>query len=895
MSLKAGTRLGPYEIGAPIGAGGMGEVYRARDTRLERDVAIKVLPERMARDPEALARFEREARAVAALSHPNILAIHDFGVENGTAYSVTEMLEGQNLRERMAGSPLPPRKAIEYALQAARGLAAAHDKGIVHRDLKPDNLFVTEDGQIKILDFGLAKQSGSGEGPALTDMLTVDPGTQPGTVLGTMGYMSPEQVRGQTVDHRTDLFAFGTILYEMLSGRRAFRRDTAADTMTAILKEDPPDLSENNRNVPPALEGVIRHCLEKNPAERFQSARDLAFHLEALGSVSDAGAVPALPVGTEAAPAGRRNWWMPLLILTAGLLAGAAAGLRLGRPAPAAPPTLRNVSYSGSDRQPSASPDGRLIAYASVREHRPQIWLKQFPGGDEAALTAGPDERPRISPDGTQVLFVRDEGGRFSLYRVPVVGGEPRKVLDDAYDGDWSPDGGQVVFLRTREEGQTIVCILGIVDPRGQGAQEIARVENARLDFPRWSPDGDTIAAVRSGTENAPNTIFLVDGDGGNPRSVTPPAPAGLLSAVAWTGNGSALVYAQANSFAAAAGTSSRIIRQDVGSGRPEVLMWIPARAEVIDISGPGSLVVGTSSNRQNLTEITLSGPVSEAGRRWLTRGNSLDRQPTYSPDGQWILFTSNRTGNLDLWKLSTTTGAVRRITEDSADDWDPAFTPDGRQIVWSSSRSGHFEIWICAADGTGARQLSDDGFDAENPTVTSDGQWVVYNSGSPAKAGIWRIHPDGTGAERIIPGTWSTPDVSPDGRHVAFRTSQEPRTLWVARIADGKILEPSIYLPGNITNARPRWLPDGRSLAFVGTNEAGAQGIFAQAFSPGRDTRGTRRVLAGFDPESPLETFGISPDGAHLTHSAIDNLESIMLAEGLQGITPPARIARRP
>src|SRR5215831_9151561 len=275
MSLGEGKRLGPYRILARIGVGGMGEVYRARDSKLQRDVAVKVLPAPIAKDREYLARFEREALAVAALTHPNILSIFDFGTHGGISYAVTELLEGQTLRARLTEGPIPQAQALGYALQIARGIAAAHRKGVVHRDLKPENLFLLSDGHLKILDFGLAKRSGvASEGewgsvPAVSDL------TEPGTVMGTAGYMAPEQVRGYTVDHRADIFAFGTILYELLSGRRAFKKDTPADTMAAILNETPPDVSESGRKINPALASIVRRCLEKAPHERYQSAEDL--------------------------------------------------------------------------------------------------------------------------------------------------------------------------------------------------------------------------------------------------------------------------------------------------------------------------------------------------------------------------------------------------------------------------------------------------------------------------------------------------------------------------------------------------------------------------------------------------------------------------------------------
>src|SRR5438105_2591218 len=282
-TISPNTTIAQYKIVSKIGEGGMGEVWRARDTKLGRDVAIKVLPAAFSADAERLRRFEQEAPAAGALKHPNILVIHHIGTHDGAPYIVSELLEGETLRERMAGAALPQRKAIDYALQIAHGLAAAHEKGIVHRDLKPENIFITKDGRVKILDFGLAKLTGTGDGTqSQTEVPTRRVNTDPGTVMGTIGYMSPEQVRGKPADHRSDIFSFGVILYEILSGRRAFRGESTADTISAILREDPPDLSETNQNVSPALERLVNHCLEKNPEARFHSASDLAFALEAL-------------------------------------------------------------------------------------------------------------------------------------------------------------------------------------------------------------------------------------------------------------------------------------------------------------------------------------------------------------------------------------------------------------------------------------------------------------------------------------------------------------------------------------------------------------------------------------------------------------------------------------
>ncbi|HEV3165746.1 MAG TPA: serine/threonine-protein kinase, partial [Isosphaeraceae bacterium] len=360
MTLTAGTLLGPYEILAPLGSGGMGAVYRARDSRLGREVALKVLPPAAASDPERLRRFQQEASTTGQLNHPNLLAIFDVGTHNGTPYLISELLEGDTLRDRMDGSPLPLRKAMDYATQIAHGLAAAHEKGVIHRDLKPENLFVTRSGRVKILDFGLAKlttQFVSESHERLAPTITVGSSdTAPGVVMGTVGYMAPEQVRGQAVDHRADLFSFGTVLFEMLSGQRAFRRDSAVETMNAILKEDPPDLMETAPFVPPALERILRRCLEKSPEERFQSARDLAFALEALSDATSSGKQPRLT-----APEKGRGRMRALRVAAAAVALLVAAAFWVGRRTAEGPqPTyLRQTFRPGTIIRARFAPHGR--------------------------------------------------------------------------------------------------------------------------------------------------------------------------------------------------------------------------------------------------------------------------------------------------------------------------------------------------------------------------------------------------------------------------------------------------------------------------------------------------------------------------------------------------------
>src|SRR5450759_374316 len=446
MTLVPGSRLGPYEVLSPLGAGGMGEVYRAKDSKLNRDVAIKVLPESLSKDPDALARFEREAHAVAALNHPNILSIFDFGSHDGIAYAVMELLDGETLRDRLSSGALPARKAIDYGVQIAEGLAAAHEKGIVHRDLKPENLFVTKSGRLKILDFGLAKTlSPQVAGP---NAPTTPAGTEPATVMGTVGYMSPEQVRGLPVDHRSDIFSFGAVLYEMLSGRRPFAGATSADTMSAILREDPPELSAASGSLPSSLDRLVRHCLEKSPVERAQSAHDLAFELASVSGVSGSS-------GTVFAVTARRRWRFGLNVIGAAavLVVAGLALYRMGSSAErrsAARITYRQLSFRPQAIfQAAFAPDGETIVYSGALEgNAPELFTIR---------PEYPEPRPLGLPR-THLLSISSKGelavltnARFlnhrlfvgALARVSRGGTAPREILEDVRQADWSPDGAE--------------------------------------------------------------------------------------------------------------------------------------------------------------------------------------------------------------------------------------------------------------------------------------------------------------------------------------------------------------------------------------------------------------------------------------------------------------------
>ena len=480
----------------------MGEVYRARDPRLKREVAIKVLPASFSQDADRLRRFEQEAEAAGGLNHPNITAVYDIGSADGAPYIVTELLEGETLRSRLGAGALSPRKAMDYAIQMAKGLAAAHEKGIVHRDLKPENLFLTKDGRVKILDFGLAKLKAERSGSEKTDMQTVSGGTEPGVVLGTMGYMSPEQVRGKPADKRSDLFAFGTIFYEMLSGQRAFRGETAADTITAILTKEPPDLSQTNKEIHPGVDRIVRHCLEKSPEERFESARDLAFDLEALTGVS----APRPVLEASARPIrGRR---VPLLIGVAIALAGMAATYWAGKRAGyVPPPSFHQLTFRrGSIGSARFAPDGQTILYSASWDGRPmEVFVSRLDSPESRPFGLALAEMLSVSASGEMAVSLNRHGSipftrTGTLARLGMTGGgAPKEILEDVQFAEWAPDGQSLAVVRQQggkvrlefPVGRSLYETAGwISHPRALPARRRGRLHRSSRPGRRWGNGG---------------------------------------------------------------------------------------------------------------------------------------------------------------------------------------------------------------------------------------------------------------------------------------------------------------------------------------------------------------------------------------------------------------------
>lgn len=563
---------------------------------------------------------------------------------------------------------------------------------------------------------------------------------------------------------------------------------------------------------------------------------------------------------------------------------------------PPAVPVVRALTQSGSDSSPAASPDGKLVAFSSSRDGIRRIWVKQLATGSEVPLTVGEDDHPRFAPDGSVLLFVRRTGTRVALHRVAVMGGEERKLIDDAIYGDFAPDGRRVCFVRQRAGDGEMISTVGIAAADGSALRELGTFRSA-LVHPRWSWDGKTVALTETALQAMePTAIVLVDVKSGRVRRLAPPSPAGIWpGGLAWASRRDVL-YSQPESVVGMqSGSGSRLMLQDVRSRAAREVLWSAATVLRIDVLGSGRVVFEARALSRDLREHTLLSDRS-VPPRWLTSGHGSERQPVYSPDGEWVVVSSNRSGSLDLWAIARHTGAVRRLTDDAAEDWDPGFTRDGK-LLWSSNRTGHFEVWLAEADGTGARRVSDDGVDAQNPVATPDGQWIVYASANPSSQGIVKVRRDGSQSTLLVPGNVVLPEVSPDGRYVAFVADlgSEHAALRVAHLDDGQLTSFVVELSpwvagGSIDVGRCRWLPDGRAVAYIERSPHGAYGVYVQDFLAATDTRSSRRLLVPLDPEHAAESFGISPDGAHLTVAYWDQRFNLMIAERVPGIDSPSR-----
>jgi Tol biopolymer transport system component len=705
MPLTPGARLGAYEIVARIGGGGMGEVYRARDPRLDRDVAIKVLSGALAADRAALARFEREALSVAKLSHPNILSIFEFGRDGDAGFVVTELVDGETLRARVERGALPVRRAVAYAVEIARGIAAAHARGVVHRDLKPENVMITREDHVKILDFGLAKPLDT-SAPDATRVAGI--ATTAGVVLGTFGYMAPEQVRGLTVDHRADIFAFGAVLYEMLSGRRAFEGETAADTMTAILTKDPPELDPARVSISLGLDRIVQRCLEKAPDLRFQSATDLAFALESLSTVSTSQG--ATMDRSDAAPDARVRW-LPWTVATIALLVAAVSWALKGGATAREPRWAyftRITEAAGEETSPTLSPDGSTVAY-SMRVNGSWDIYSQRVGGRNATPIVNDPQRdegaPAFSPDGSLIAF-HVSSGLGGIFIAGATGESVRRITDVGFDPAWSPDGKQIAFATEEvhdpasRQGDSS---LYVVDATGGTPRMIVDRDAVQ---PFWSPSGQRI--VYWTNTGGQRDIYSVAAAGGAPVPVTRD-PALDWSPV-WSPDGK-YIY-----FSSDRGGAMNLWRIGIDEatgrvkGMPEpITTGVQASAGRPRFSRDGSRLVFQSRVASiNPYAIPFDPVALRAGTPVaLDTRNNIRIPSDVSRDGKQIAYYSIGERQEDLF-IGTPDGPMRRVTDDPPRDRAPVFTPDGRSLVYYSNRDGNWKPWIVGVDGGGLRKLAD-------------------------------------------------------------------------------------------------------------------------------------------------------------------------------------------
>ena len=705
MAFSAGDRLGRFEILGSLGAGGMGEVYRARDHHLQRDVAIKVLPAAFSNDADRRRRFEQEARAAGGLNHPNILAVYDVGIENESSYIVTEVLDGETLRDRMAGHPLPPRKAADYARQIASGLAAAHEHGVVHRDIKPANLFVTTDGRIKILDFGLAKLISPDPSPP-TETISVDGGSR--MVMGTVAYMSPEVARGLRVDHRTDIFSFGVVLYEMLSGFPPFQRPTAAETLNAILHDDPGELSRTEAGVP-ALEGIARHCLEKKPEERFQNFRDLLFYLDNRSDET-----------RRVAPARHQGRWRRAALVGSGLAALSAAAI-VGAlvaiwlaPSPERP--IHRVhpmtNFVGLEEFSSISPDGKMVAFTAARSGRRQVFVRFVNRGEPLPITTDQADHqlPRWLPDGSSLIYFSPAApGQIqgAIYKIPALGGPTQRVIASIGGGDVSRSGRLTCFRLQDERIQLVTSTLD-----GSDVQVLATLQTRHYRYPRWSPDDKWIAF--QGGDGFRWDVYFVPVRGGEPVNLT---------------------------------KENRYI---------EGLAWLPDSTGILYASSKGSDVAYLAPT--TLWEVLLDG---RAPSRQLTPAEASYEHPDVHASG--LVSVARLKMQSDIWKYPFDGAAAEnvqraeRVTNQTGQVLTPTAAPDGVQMAYLSDSGGHSNLWVTAPERP-PRQITFE----DDPTVSigvpiwsPDGRWIAFPStkgNTQFTFGVWLVKPDGSELHRVVP-----------------------------------------------------------------------------------------------------------------------------------------------
>ena len=852
MAIAKGVLLGPYEILKQIGEGGMGEVWRARDKRIGRDVAVKVLPESFTKGDERILRFEQEARAAGALNHPGLVTIFDVGTTDGSPYIVMELLEGETLRDAIGETfpvPLPIRKVIDYATQVASALAVAHEKGIVHRDLKPENIFITSDHRVKILDFGLAKLAAES-----TDVdgrhRTAKHLTSAGIAVGTPGYMSPEQVRAQPLDHRTDIFSLGSVIYEMLTARPAFECFSAVETMHAVMNVEPPPLASLVPNVPPALDAIVRHCMEKNPRERFQSARDLAFQLQTLLPEVENRTTGIRFAPPQTRPRPRYRAAIAVAAATLALAAGGWALFRVrGDNAGSSPRVLKQLTFNdGLEAFPTLAPDGKSFAYVSAQSGNRDIYVQRVDGRAAVNITSdSPDDdsEPAFSADGSQIAFHSERNGG-GIFVMGVTGESVRRLTDFGHNPSWSPDGKSIVVAtervelqpRNRAERNSRLFIIDTQSgarrpllPEGPGAADAGDGSDAVQ--PSWSPHGKRIAFWGLSDSFGSRDLWTIDPDAPQPKQsiVRVTADRALDWNPVWSADGKPRYFGSDRD-----GTMNLWrISVDEESGQPggaPELMSLPAVVTGhFTVSQTGQIAYATIARSYRVVAIPFDAATAKTGQpRTVLEGSMEALSFSPSPMGPSIAFTTGGAQE-DLFLVDEGGKHLRQLTNDAARDRGIVWSPTGKTLFFYANREGAYHIWSIGADGGGLTRVTDDldlqGTRAQNvymPEVSPDGRTLAVQTDTVA--GLVHLdRPRGQRFERLGEPTHDArnagfPAWSPDGQRLVLSprspTTVMPSGLLVYSLATRQ------YQTILNRGASPQWLPDGRHIAFFESDSIG-------------------------------------------------------------------------